>query len=125
MSPDSSPTSRSSIRTGTPGLKGFLDVLVVGTGLQLRHATGAGWPTSKRGNESAVDFRTSEPSERPMAKILFPPSVDEKARDVNHTPSRGSPCITRTPEPSDQAYRTFPSPTTSVWQAGEKAKTEQ
>jgi hypothetical protein len=83
MTPTSSPTSKSSVCTITPGFSGFFEGLGVVTGRQLRQAIGNGWPISQRGNATEVDLRMSEELERPMARIFFPPIVDENARDVS------------------------------------------
>lgn len=88
-------------------------------------AMGKGCPTLNRGSASAVDFNVREPSDRPIANMLFAASVEEKAMDVSQTPLAVDLCMTWTPVPSVHAYRVLPKPTASVWQAGEYARTEQ
>jgi hypothetical protein len=51
-------------------------------GRQDTHDTGLGCVASKRGSESNGLQSEIRPSARPTARIAWPPSVEEKSRDV-------------------------------------------
>ena len=92
------------------------------TGLKDTHAMAQGWRDSNLiSSGSARLHRLIWPVLRPMARILWPPSVEEKASDVTYVDARLSESSGgyRTPKVSDQRYTLLPRPTATVravWQ---------
>ena len=112
--------------TGTPSLSGFLDGRMVHVGRQLKQEMAADSCTSMRAllaSETAMIPNVQ--LERPNARILLPPSTDEKAKDVSHTLLSLPPFKCSAPSASDQVYSKSASPTAMVSVVGEYASREQ
>lgn len=106
--------------TKSPGLCGFFDGRMVHVGLQLRQEMADASCTSMRAlfaSETAISPNTQ--LERPNAKMLLPPSADEKARDVSQIPRSLPPFKCAAPSASDQVYRRSASPTATVSVVGQ------
>lgn len=85
-------------------ISGFLiEARLVVRGEKQTQETGAGCSESKRGSRSNGDQSVMRPSARPMARMAWPPSVDENEREVTW-PAKGEVRLSGvlTPRDSDQ-----------------------